>query len=637
MRNIYNTKYPAIISVFTLSIFYFFTCRSVFAQLSASSLPQDSLITSLNEVIVSENRLQTPFSEQNRNINILTKEQIRNLPAKSVSELLSFIPGVDVRQRGPWGTQADVSIDGGTFEQTMILVNGIKVNDPQTAHHSMNIPIPIAAIERIEVIRGPAARIYGINSLTGAINIVTRTPNTNFYEGSAQVSSSFKDKEDGNGVYNGRSLQLGAGITAGVSTHLLYGSHDAGNGYRYNTAYNNSKLFYQGKIKNNHEGLWNLMGGYTYNRFGANAYYAPPNDKEAKEIVQTALFSLGFTGNGTGSWTFAPRVSYRYNYDDYRYNQYDLSLFRNLHHSHVLNTELNTTYNTGKGLLGLGLELRNEFLISTNMGDRQRNNYGMYAEYKMDFSDRLTANMGAYANYNSHFGWQVYPGFDLGYKMTSQWRFYINTGSGQRIPSFTDLYTSGGGNIGNPDLTAENAWYAEGGLKYNSERSFVSASYFYRKINDFIDWTRGNTEESWRPSNFMQNQVHGINVTANWQLNDSESRHWYLNVAYNYLNPKVTSSRQDNVLSKYAIESLRHQLATQLSFNIKSISFSISERFVERINYRNYFLTDAKMSYKWKDYRLFLDANNIFDITYVEASAIPLPGRWFNLGFNCSI
>lgn len=623
--------------VFTLSIFYFFACHSVFAQLSVSPFPQDSLITSLQEVIISENRLQTPFSEQNRNINILTKEQIRSLPAKSVSELLSFIPGVDVRQRGPWGAQADISIDGGTFEQTMILVNGVKVNDPQTAHHSMNIPIPVGAIERIEVIRGPAARIYGINSLTGAINIVTRTPDTNFYEGSAQVSSSFRDKENGSGVYNSRGLQLGAGVTAGASTHLLYGSHDAGNGYRYNTAYNNSKLFYQGTIKNNHEGLWNLMGGYTYNNFGANAYYAPPNDKEAKEIVQTALFALGFTSNSTRGWKFAPRVSYRYNHDDYQYNQYDLSLFRNLHHSHVLNTELNTTYHTGKGLLGLGLELRNEFLISTNMGDRQRNNYGMYAEYQTDFSDRLTANMGTYVNYNSHFGWQVYPGLDLGYKITSHLRVYINTGSGQRVPSFTDLYTNGGGNIGNPNLTAENAWYAEGGLKYNSERSFVSASYFYRKINDFIDWTRGNIEESWRPSNFMQNQVHGININANWQLNNSDSRQWYLSLAYNYLNPKVTSAHQDNVLSKYAIESLKHQLAAQLSFSIKPISFSLSERFVERINYKNYFLTDAKMSYKWKNYRLFLDANNIFDTTYVELSAIPLPGRWFNLGFNCSI
>src|SRR5690606_14372455 len=234
--------------VFTFIVFCLFT-NALLAQSPLSSIDTDTVTTSLNEVIINENRLQTPFSEQNRNINILTKEQIKNLPARSVSELLSFIPGVDVRQRGPWGAQADISIDGGTFEQTMILINGIKVNDPQTAHHSMNIPIPIGAIERVEVIRGPAARVYGINSLTGAINIVTRTPDNDFYEGTVQLASSLKSKEEGSGPYNGRTIQLGTGFAGSTATHLVYGSHDSGNGYRYNTPYNNSKIFYQGKIK----------------------------------------------------------------------------------------------------------------------------------------------------------------------------------------------------------------------------------------------------------------------------------------------------------------------------------------------------------------------------------------------------
>src|SRR5690606_15934137 len=102
---------------------------------------------------------------------------IESLPVQSVNELLSYVAGVDVRQRGPWGSQADISIDGGTFEQVTYLINGIKMNDPQSGHNSMNIPIPINAIERIEVLRGSAARVYGVNSLTGAINIITVKPN----------------------------------------------------------------------------------------------------------------------------------------------------------------------------------------------------------------------------------------------------------------------------------------------------------------------------------------------------------------------------------------------------------------------------------------------------------------------------
>src|SRR5690606_35472453 len=89
----------------------------------------------LNEVMINENRLEIPIALQNRNITILDKAQIDRLPVQSVNALLSFVSGVDVRQRGPWGAQADISIDGGAFEPTTILVNGGKLTDRQTAHN----------------------------------------------------------------------------------------------------------------------------------------------------------------------------------------------------------------------------------------------------------------------------------------------------------------------------------------------------------------------------------------------------------------------------------------------------------------------------------------------------------------------
>jgi len=626
------------IKVFTVSAFMFYAGFQCVGQtLSADqSTAIDTTSTPLNEVIINENRLQTPFTEQNRNINIISREQINALPARSVNELLTYIAGVDVRQRGPWGAQADVSIDGGTFEQTTILVNGIKVNDPQTAHHSMNIPVPMGAIERIEIIKGPAARIYGINSLTGAINIITRIPAEDNFQASVNVASSLKSKENEKGIYHARGVQIGKGFANTNSNHLIYGGHESGNGYRYNTPFNNSKLFYQGNIATDKEGIWSFMAGYTFNDFGANGYYAAPNDKESKEIVQTGIFSVGYKKQ-LSKWSISPRVSYRYNHDDYRYNQYDLSLFRNLHHSHVINTEVNSTYKNKYGAFGVGLEMRNEFLLSTNMGDRDRSNYGLYAEYKTDLIKKLSLNMGAYLNYNSRFGWQVYPGLDVGYHLFGNWRIYVNAGSGQRIPSFTDLYTAGGGNVGNPNLKAENAWYAEGGMKYNDEKWFLNASYFYREINDFIDWTRPSTNESWRANNFMRNQVQGLNLTTQYKINTQQEYHWLTSVSYTYLNPKVTNASSDDMLSKYAIESLKHQLVGSVIFRTSHFSISAAQRFVERVSYRNYFLTDLKLGYKWNKYGVNIDANNLFDVTYVEAAAIPLPGRWFNLGISCAI
>src|SRR5690606_1414183 len=125
-------------------------------------------------------------------IQIIDRQQIEALPAHSINELLGYVAGVDLRQRGPFGSQADVSIDGGSFEQTLVLVNGVKVLDAQTAHNSLNLPIPTDAIERIDIIRGPAARIYGINRLAGAINIVTRKPDKAGFTAHAYAGSGFK-------------------------------------------------------------------------------------------------------------------------------------------------------------------------------------------------------------------------------------------------------------------------------------------------------------------------------------------------------------------------------------------------------------------------------------------------------------
>ena len=166
--------------------------------------------TALTEVIINQDRLQIPFSKQSKNIQILTQDDLQRLPNRSINELLANIPGVDVRQRGPFGSQADISIDGGSFEQTAILLNGVKITDPQSAHHNMNLPVPLEAIDRIEIIRGPASRIFGINALTGAINIVTKKIESNQISAQVYGGSSFKNNVQTNsGKYYGKGVQLG--------------------------------------------------------------------------------------------------------------------------------------------------------------------------------------------------------------------------------------------------------------------------------------------------------------------------------------------------------------------------------------------------------------------------------------------
>ena len=136
------------------------------------ALAQDSL--TIEEIVVTGRRFETSLMESGRNVQVLTRRQIERLPVQSFTELLQYIPGLDLRQRGAFGAQADLSLRGGGFDQTLLLLNGVKLNDPQTGHHNLNLGIDLAAIQQIEIIKGPAAARYGLNAFSGVINIITR-------------------------------------------------------------------------------------------------------------------------------------------------------------------------------------------------------------------------------------------------------------------------------------------------------------------------------------------------------------------------------------------------------------------------------------------------------------------------------
>lgn len=606
--------------------------------LPLTTVAQQTDTLAIHEVLIHENRLQVPFSKQNRNIDYLTAEEIRKIPARSLNEVLSFMQGVDVRQRGPFGTQADISIDGGTFEQTLILVNGIKVTDPQTAHHNMNLPIPLEAIERIEILRGPAARIYGTNALTGAINIITKTMdktelNVHLYGGSS--FQKVEPEEGKSGRYYGSGIQIGGSLAKENHGHQLYYTKEKTNGQRYNTAAANDKVFYQGTARIDEKNQIDWLGSYMHNEFGANGYYAAPGDKEAAEIVQTVLASISSKHQLHKNWNISPRITARYNKDDYRYFRHDLSKSRSLHENHSISGEINSRYQTRLGDIGLGWESRSEKISSSNIGDHSRVNHGAFAEFRTEYFRNLVINAGAYVNYNSQFGWQVYPGIDIGYAFHPRWRLLFNTGSSQRIPSYTDLYLDQRpGNIGNADLRTEEAWQMEGALKYKQGNFTAYAGYFYRNISHFIDWVRDIESEPYQAFHVGDNRVHGVNTKFNYQLAAGDFNYSF-SLGYNYLNPSLLA--EDGKTSKYQLRMLKHQANAVINLRYKDISITTANRFHERQSTANYFLSDLRLGYSLQQLHLYTDIQNIFNVQYMESNAVPMPGRWVSLGIKYKI
>ncbi|WP_316841231.1 TonB-dependent receptor plug domain-containing protein [Pedobacter gandavensis] len=612
---------------------------TVNAQAPNSSKPLTDTTRKLNEVIVQENRLQLPFSKQNRNIWIIDSEKIKSLPARSISELLSYVSGIDVRQRGPGGSQADISIDGGTFDETLVLLNGVKVSDPQTGHHMMNLPISMDDIDHIEVLRGSASRVYGINALTGAINIVTRKVQKTGISANVFAGSSFKQKEGDGGIYVNSGQYVSGTLALKASSHLFSMGQETGNGYRYNTAFNNQKLYYQGKVNVGKTDQLDVMAGYIYNKFGANGFYAAPGDKDAEETVKTALAAIAYSTKITENWTMTPRISYRNNVDDYIYTKKNPSLSHNHHATNVWDAELNNTIQTSIGTFGLGLEARTEYIKSASLGKRNRSNTGFYGEYKFEPFRKVSVNVGAYTNYNSDYGWQAFPGLDIGYDIYDNWRIYGNVGTGQRLPTYTDLYYAGKGNIGNDQLVPEKSKYAEGGIKFNNAHFSGNLSYFSRRIDHFIDWVKDKITDPYQPKNYSEVNTNGLTLSGDYRWTATAGTRiingFRLGASYTYLDPEIKTTISNVNFSRYALRSLKNQLSGTLTTSFcKVMDLTLAARYQDRISYKDYTVIDAKLAFKKPHYSIYADASNLFNAQFIEAEAIPMPGTWYTLGFK---
>lgn len=613
---------------------------AIFLSLFWNSSFAQEMIKEIENVNIHSNRLLTPFEKINRDIEIITKKEIESLPVQSVQELLSYVTGIDVRQRGPKGVQSDISIQGGTFEQTLILINGIKIIDPQTGHHLMNLPVPMSSIERIEILKGAASRKYGINAINGAINIITKE---NILKNSADVylgaGSSFQSDTSSNNIYNSQHLALNTSFKYKSTENILSISKDWGNGYRYNTAFNNQKYFLNTRYKISDNESINMLHAYTYNSFGANAFYAAPFDAEATEKVETYLGSIDYTKT-INRFSISPRLSYRYNFDDYIYIRNKPEVYRNKHFSHNYNVEINSNYKFHNSNFGVGLEYRNESLSSNNLGKRIRENYGLHVEYQQYFlQKKLDLNIGFYYNHNTLFSSRILPGFDLSYTLPKNIKLYAALGTGQRIPSYTDLYYDGPANIGNENLIPEISQSIESGIKYADANFKFSANVFKRNIENFIDWTKDSLSKPWMPSNFNTLETWGFNFQSQYtfKLSRTNWKPQYIGISYSRIVSEVQQSDKVNY-SRYLIDNLRDQLITSIGLKLfKNSSLSIQHRYLKRVNYKSYNVVDLRWMQAFNRFDLHLDINNLLNEQYEEIAAVPMLPTCCSVGLRVKI
>ena len=595
--------------------------------LSNLSISQDQT-TNLDEVVVLSTKIDLPFSKNFRTVKIISSEDIKNSPVTNVSDLLQEITGIDVRRRGVGGVQGDLYIRGGGFDQTLLLVDGMKMDDVQTGHHTLNMILPLYLIERIEIIKGPAARIFGQNAFNGAINIVTKE-----FEGEKRTVN-LNLNELSYGSFEQKNISLSTKIIGEKIKSLISYSGNRSDGYRHNTDFKKNNYFIKTSFNSNNSPI-DIIASFTENKFGANGFYASPSATEQYEETQASLLGVTTTINSK-KLSITPRLYWRRGQDEYIYIRDNPSVYRNLHKTNKVSAELSGSYFSNSGVTGFGLDLSTVNISSNNLGEHNRTTVNLFADHTFKLLDqKLVVSPGIALSYFSDMSFHSFPGIDLGYNVSSNFKLYSNIGKTYRIPTYTDLYYSDRTTVGNENLNPESATSTEFGLKYNTSNFKFSTALFNRNAKNIIDYVKQNEDDLWKAVNIGSLSTSGFELDMSYRFKSSYSLSNDNSISIGYTNIKDDNYVSDINFSKYSLNSLKHHFISKFNLNyIKNINHSIIYKYAERSDQSNYSVLDSKIRYKKG---VFIYVNNILDEIYSETNLVPMPGRSFLIGYSIGI
>ena len=651
-------KSPVSIGVMTVAMLASAPVSGISAQTAEKNNAGEKLYE-LEEVEVTGSRVPLTVSQAARIVTVLDREAIAAAPVQSINDLLKYAAGVDVRQRGDMGVQTDISIRGGTFDQITILLNGINICDPQTGHNAADFPVELSEIERIEVLEGPAGRVYGTSSLVGAINIVTRTAKDSGAEVFADGGSYgyFKGGAIVSHVKDGLSNQ----VSGSYSRSDGFSRSKAGN---LNADFEYARLFYQGRYENDQVDVrWHA--GFTNKDYGANTFYSTLSDEQFEHVRKYYTAVQAETKGDV--YHFKPSVYW--NRSDDRFEFYrgmpDKSPF-NYHQTDVYGVNLNNYIQTFLGKTAFGAEFRNEGVRSTSLGEPlnspvkvpgadadftlglNRTNLSFHLEHNIVLR-RFTLSAGVIAvkNTGNEMKFRFYPGVDASYQFARDWKVYASYNTSLRMPTFTELYYSVGGHKADKYLKPEEMQAVEVGVKYLRPGIRGTLSLYRYHGTDMIDWIKDisqGEDAPWQSVNHAVINTMGAEASVMFDIRELMQRDAFVrsvNLSYSYIDQDKETT--PNLQSKYALEYLRHKFVAQANFRIwKLLEMNVSYRWQDRMGnyqkgnsmmpYEPYSLVDARLSWNAPQYKIYVEGNNLLNKTYYDHGNIPQPGIWVRAG-----
>ena len=607
----------------------------------------------LDEVTVTSSRAPLTALQSAKIVSVISRDDIQRAEAASVNDLLKLATGVDVRQRGGFGVQTDISINGGTFDQITILLNGVNISSPQTGHNAADFPVSLSDIERIEVLEGASARVFGSSAFNGAINIVTRSDSNSNLRLSAEGGSF--------GTFGG---DFGLTVKSNNLSQKLSGGYTQSDGGTQNSDFKRRRAYYMGNYTSRYVDLmW--QGGVSSQDYGASTFYSAKfnNQWEAtRRIIASVQADVKPLGND--NLVFTPQLYWHRDVDHYQLTRgkEGASNGENYHRMDVYGASLNAHATWLLGKTALGFDLRKEHIMSTAYGDLlpenewadihgtdrrynhrgDRTNTSLFVEHNVILGG-FTLSAGMLANRNTALDgdFRFYPGVDISYRPNDMWKLYASWNKALRVPTYTDLYTNNSVQQGDIALRPEKNSTFKIGTRFRTYGVEAVVSGFYSKGTDIIDWVY-TTEERGKYHAMNIGKLDNMGYSADATLNLNEllpgSLLTRFKVGYAYIYQKHDTERSVYG-SLYALEYLRHKFTAQLDHRIFSrLSASWAVRWQERMNnYSPYTKVDVKLQWTAPTYTLYVKADNLTCHRYYDLGAVKQPGLWIMAGGSIKI
>ncbi len=583
----------------------------------------------------------------------ITAEQLQAFPTTTLNELLDYLPGIDIRTRGANGAQADISMRGGTFDQVLILLNGVNITDAQTGHANLDIPIDFSAIERIEVLRGTSVCQFGLSAFSGAINIVTNATPQRSVKAALHAGDFgfFAPKIDFRYALPKWRFEVSA-------------DYNQSTGYTENTDYKYANLYFNAACDDDSlSGQWRVQLGGQLKNFGSNSFYSlkyPDQFEATKTLLGALAWEKRFQHTVLQSSLF-----YRGHYDRFE-------LFRegsvespawytghNYHTTNVGGANFKAAFPYRIGRTAIGAELRNEHIFSNVLGDdleksrrvpfapdsvrftksKNRLNVNYFVEQAFYFGN-FSASVGASGNYNTLFHHNFAFTANLGYRFDTDGGVFASVGRALRLPTFTDLYYQSATQAANSHLQPEESLTTEIGAHWNKKGFRTSLNAYYRIGRNLIDWVKTPDEERWRSVNHTRVDAFGGEVSLAYAHG-----YWLKNIEIGYAYCQLTKDAGE-LLSKYALDYLRHKLTLNLAHGIyKGFGASWQFAFQQREGtytdidgalqrYKPVYLFDGRLFWQNDRLNIFVEGSNLLGLKYYDYGGILQPGRWLKAGIS---